>query len=414
MWTRLGFSCLGLALLLVGCVPGTQYDERVIITDPAILASDDDGDGYNEEDDGDCNDANASVYPGAGEVCNEVDDDCDGVVDDGLNTTTWYLDWDSDGYGSNSEIHIDSCDSVHDGYVTVAGDCDDTNPVIHPNASEVANNHLDDDCDGLVDEVPYNDTDADGDGSLDQDDCAPNNQAIYPGAGEVCNGLDDDCDKSIDEGFFATYFLDSDGDGYGNEDGTPYGPCKPSIGVYVTNNLDCNDASASVHPGATETCDGEDEDCDGVADEGLTCADDSDPVDIRENLSWIDVQDNKVGLKYGYVFSSGTDVSEIAVTGEGIQGDWGYNANNRASYNSSTDFLWFSFDDGLYRVTWRTDGANSNQSTWAEYGSYCSSSSSDSVLCHTNTAEQEYGYSLCFVVDDGEVYQASVKDCDAI
>lgn len=95
-------------------------------------------------------------------------------------------------------------DEDQDGYTT-ANDCDDTNPSIHPGATEVCN-LVDDNCNQVIDEG----FDQDGDGySTCAGDCNNVNAQIHPGATEVCNGIDDDCDFSIDEGGFP----DSDGDG---------------------------------------------------------------------------------------------------------------------------------------------------------------------------------------------------------
>jgi hypothetical protein len=110
--------------------------------------TDDDHDGTNEEN-GDCDDANPAVRPGLPDVPgNGIDDDCDGVVDGSV--PTWYRDADGDGYGTDE----DSVTAVAQpaGYVAQAGDCDDGSPSRHPDAVEVTDNGIDDDCDGDVDE----------------------------------------------------------------------------------------------------------------------------------------------------------------------------------------------------------------------------------------------------------------------
>ena len=101
-------------------------------------------------------------------------------------------------------------------------------------------------------------------------DCDDTNAAVKPGVTEICNNIDDDCDGSTDEGLpLNSYYRDADGDTYGNASqvsqtcsGTP-----PS--GYVLNSTDCNDANVSVHPGATEVCNGIDDNCAGGIDEGL-------------------------------------------------------------------------------------------------------------------------------------------------
>ncbi|MFO0362150.1 MAG: MopE-related protein, partial [Flavobacteriales bacterium] len=97
-------------------------------------------------------------------------------------------------------------------------------------------------------------------------DCNDSNADINPGADEWCNGLDDNCDGFVDE-FLpgSTYYIDTDGDGFGA--GAPFTACAQPPG-YVTNNLDCNNTNANIRPGATEICNGVDDDCDGIVDEG--------------------------------------------------------------------------------------------------------------------------------------------------
>lgn len=136
---------------------------------------DHDGDGYSSSID--CDDADSTIYPGASERCNGLDDDCDGVVDEGCERD---LDRDSDGF-------------------TVAeGDCNDTNPSIYPGAPERCN-EVDNDCDGVVDEGCPVDSDRDGFTSV-EGDCDDFDSDVHPGAPELCDGDDNDCDGVVDEG----------------------------------------------------------------------------------------------------------------------------------------------------------------------------------------------------------------------
>jgi len=112
--------------------------------------------GYADNDE-DCNDSNADINPGAAEVCgNAVDDDCDLLVDDedpnaSVGTTLWYLDYDSDGFGTdNPEYNDEACDQPA-GYVDNPDDCDDLMSAINPDATEVCDG-VDNDCNGFTDE----------------------------------------------------------------------------------------------------------------------------------------------------------------------------------------------------------------------------------------------------------------------
>ena len=145
------------------------------------FGADNDGDGITEND-GDCWDNDALVYPGANETLNQTDDDCDGIVDE---TTEWYDD-DKDGYSERS------------------GDCDDSDSSVFPGGDE-AYDTLDNDCDGHVDEGTYSfDDDEDGYAEVNADgstaDCDDGDPWAFPGGSEDCDTVDNDCDGLIDEG----------------------------------------------------------------------------------------------------------------------------------------------------------------------------------------------------------------------
>ena len=236
---------------------------------------------------GDCDDTDNMIYPGATEVCNNQDEDCDGDVDEGLTMFTFYADADGDGWGDPSNS-VSACGPPL-GYVTATGDCNDNAATIYPNAAELCND-IDDDCDGEVDnDVVYSDyyEDMDGDGYgldflgnfcippangvLASGDCEDTNAAVNPGATEMCNNMDDNCNSQIDEGLmFITYYSDNDGDGFGDE----------ILGDFCTAPAnsssaggDCNDADSSINPGASEFCNDIDEDCDGTADNDVVYSD---------------------------------------------------------------------------------------------------------------------------------------------
>lgn len=280
---------------------------------------DDDGDGFRSTVCGgtDCDDSDASIHPGAEEICDGIDQDCNGLIDDGAAGVWWWLDLDSDGYGDPLGDYF-ACEPPP-GFVDNDDDCDDSTDEVYPGATEYCNDR-DDDCDGLIDdfavdpvswvpdmdedgygsmsapavadctppdgyvagrtdcddtdpsvhpdaeEIPYDGIDqdcdgsdlgdVDGDGYLSWpvgDDCDDTDPEVHPGATEVANGKDDDCDGIVDEG---TEWYDDDLDGYTETGG------------------DCDDSDPDIHPGAEETCDGVDEDCDEAIDEDLPCTDD--------------------------------------------------------------------------------------------------------------------------------------------
>jgi len=238
---------------------------------------------------GDCNDRDATRNPGAVEVCDGIDQDCDGVADDNaVDTKTWYADQDGDGHG-DAATAVKAC-AAPTGYVASSDDCDDANDTVYWGAPEACDG-LDNDCNNKIDDTPdigaiaaYPDADGDGYGLVgnptwvcmlppgfaSQDgDCNDARADIHPGVPEVCDGVDQNCDGLIDNDAVdsITSYLDEDGDGHAS-------PLKIHVGCtvlarYLPQNLadDCDDSNAAVFPGNVEVCNQLDDNCNGTIDE---------------------------------------------------------------------------------------------------------------------------------------------------
>ena len=233
----------------VGSDSNTCSDGSLCTADSCVagvcqgVAVDADNDGYGPGAacGGDCNDGNAAIHPGAAEVCNGVDDNCDGLTDEpgATNCTNFYKDADSDGYGAGTPACRCAPSAT---YTTSKGnDCNDNDPKINPAMTEVCNG-IDDDCDGVTDNPNalgcttfYADLDKDGFGNSSQSvcicaatgiytatiggDCDDSKAKVNPVAVEVCDGLDNDCNGIVDDSGAqgcAMAYKDADGDGYGS------------------------------------------------------------------------------------------------------------------------------------------------------------------------------------------------------
>ncbi|NOK13758.1 MopE-related protein [Corallococcus exercitus] len=208
----------------------------------------------------DCDDYTPTTHPGAAEVCNGLDDNCDGVVDEGPSTGG------------------ETCETGLQG-VCAAGvmACTPDGVVCQPRTTASAEqcDNLDNDCDGQVDEGNPGGLQACATGQLGVCGegvtyCANGAIACVPTQGassEVCDGKDNDCDGQVDEGLLQTWYRDQDADSYGLSSQSVQACARPT--GYVANAGDCDDANPAANPGAPEVLDGQDNDCDGQVDEGL-------------------------------------------------------------------------------------------------------------------------------------------------
>jgi large repetitive protein len=249
------------------------------ISNPALADfCDDDGDGHDSASlcgGDDCDDTDASVNPDEAESCDGVDNDCNGLVDDGLATSTYYADVDGDTYGDATDSEVDC--AAPTGYVADDTDCDDTDSAINTDATEDCDS-VDNNCDGTIDEgcgsSTFCDSDADGYDSASLcggTDCDDSDAAINKAATEICDDIDNDCDGLVDDGLpTATYYADVDGDTYGDATDSEVDCAMPT--GYVADDTDCDDTDIAVNTAATEACDSIDNNCDGTIDEGCGSA----------------------------------------------------------------------------------------------------------------------------------------------
>lgn len=286
---------LGMAVGLAACAT-EQPTRDCSIWEEVYVWADHDGDGFGTDEplgytcepqaneatnNVDCDDEDAVIFPNAEEICDDKDNNCNDTIDEDNPKVPYYFDSDGDLFGDPLLFEV-AC-IAPSGYVTQATDCDDANALINPGMREVCN-EWDDDCDELADDADpsvdpttavryYFDQDGDGHGqavvyvdqcdppatgSLLNDDCNDANSAVSPTAPELCNRKDDDCDLLVDEADPSIahenqtgYFLDVDGDTFGDP-ATGVWTCDRSpepvvLGYAVFDGTDCDDTDPDEH-----------------------------------------------------------------------------------------------------------------------------------------------------------------------
>lgn len=213
-------------LIFTRCVDEKGSNPMEMLILPGIQCIDNDGDGYGAGllcQGADCNDADSAIHPGATEeACDEVDNNCDGVVDE--TATKWYHDCDEDSFAATGAEFVYKC----------------SEPVTPPSGT----------CLGWTSTDP-----------AVSSDCNDTDAAIHPGAEELCDGIDNNCDNETDE-IAPFWWVDCDDDGYAAADAgffrqcsePPFSPSEECDGwspldPAVPANVDCDDNNAEVYPG---------------------------------------------------------------------------------------------------------------------------------------------------------------------
>jgi len=328
----------GLLALLIALVACKPEEPEKIDTGPF----DQDEDGYDGTED--CDDEDPNVFPGALEYCNDIDDNCDGDIDESsaVDMTTWCPDADFDGYGVEGTCK-QACDWPGEGWADNTDDCLDTNAFVNPEGHEI--------CD------------------------------IGTNEDEDCNGLADDADPGVDASTLTNYYPDADSDDYGDASAEAVPLCDdPSTDTdrWVADDGDCDDTDRRVNPGEVEKAGNEaDDDCDTCVDED---EDDgtlnwyySADYDIWWHADWCHEIDPcpecdwsfDVQFRYDEDLSSGAADVGLNTDMEWVLG-WGEAYPDTVFYYSSYYASWFAVFSGSYDSSYKE--VDFSYGYWEGYG----------------------------------------------
>ena len=297
------------------------------------------------------------------EICNGLDDDCDGIVDDGFTIAVYFRDLDGDGFGDINDIGLRTCDQPANS-ATVTGDCNDGDADINPSATEIPGDDIDANCDG--NELCCADFDDDGirtststsvatsncilagyaNAATPGGDCDDTRASVFPGAAEVvADGRDSDCDTA------ELCFTDADSDGY-RSDATVSSANLSCSDLGEASSAaplgDCDDTDSARRPGLADACDEVDNDCDGLTDEDVAVL--TFPDVDRDGYGDVTAVGTFACLLVPGISTNNQDCNDAVstafpggteVTGDGIDGDCDatevcYRDQDRDGYRSDT------------------------------------------------------------------------------